>query len=104
MNRIDRIREMERCLDAVEITEDGDGDENTALHDAIIAGDAAAVRRAIADGADVNATVGAGGHSMLTIAARGCLGEMPDVVRALLDAGADVNPASGARPLYWAIM
>ena len=103
-------RLMEHCLDAVEITEDedgdgdGDGDENTALHDAIIAGDAAAVRRAIADGADVNATVGAGGHSMLTIAARGCLGEMPDVVRALLDAGADVNPASGARPLYWAIM
>lgn len=75
-----------------------------ALHDAIIAGDAAAVRRAIADGADVNATVGAGHHSMLTIAARGCLGDMPDVVRALLDAGAEVNPASGARPLYWAIV
>lgn len=73
----------------------------TALHDAIIAGDAAAVRRAIADGADVNAAHGY--HSMLTIAARGNLGEMPEVVRALLDAGAEVNPASGARPLYWAI-
>lgn len=74
----------------------------TALYDAIIMGDAVAVRRAIANGADVNAVHGY--HSMLTVAARGSLGKMPDIVRALLDAGAEVNPTSGARPLYWAIV
>lgn len=74
--------------------------KNANLIDAVTIGDVDAARRAISAGADVNAVYG-NGCNVLATAARS---KYPAVVRLLLDAGAEVNPASGARPLYWAIV
>ena len=76
--------------------------ENASLIDAVTIGDVDAARRAIAAGADVNATYGHGNCcNVLETAARG---NYPATVRLLLDAGANVNPPAGQhRPLYWAI-
>lgn len=74
--------------------------EQANLIDAATIGDVAAARRAIAAGADVNATYG-NGCNVLTTAARS---NYPAIVRLLIDAGANVNPPAGqSRPLYWAI-
>lgn len=60
---------------------------NSRLFDAASAGDAAAVRAAIAEGADLEAR-GAGGMTPLVAATKG---NRVDAALALIDAGADVN-------------
>jgi uncharacterized protein len=60
---------------------------DTPLHRAASAGDTAAIRRLVADGADVDARDGAGRTPVLVAT----VARHADAVRELVDAGADVN-------------
>ncbi len=73
------------------------------LEKAIMRDDAAAVGR-LAKGADLNQT-GVSGSGVLVVALRqlGKTGGSPDVLRALLAAGANPNPKTGERPLVMAL-
>ncbi len=73
------------------------------LEKAIMRDDAPAVGR-LAKGADLNQT-GVSGSGVLVVALRqlGKTGGSPDVLRALLAAGANPNPKTGERPLVMAL-